>query len=222
MLSSQNIESTNKYKMSGEVLFEMKLHGFLLWASVGFLMPVSILVKRMSSYTQESPTRLRFFFYFHAITQVISVLVATAATVMSIKYFDNSFNNDHQRIGLAFYAIMWFQTFLGIFRPHRGSKGRSIWYIFHWLMGITLSLLGVINIYTGLQAYHKRTSNNVRIWTIVFTVQISLVFFVYILQEKWQYIKKQRDVIGNKTVQPTDQEMSPNYQQHKEVSSEPC
>ncbi|EYU21090.1 hypothetical protein MIMGU_mgv1a014295mg [Erythranthe guttata] len=194
--------------MSGEVLFEIKLHGFLLWASVGFLMPVSILVKRIDTYL---------FF-----SNVISVLVATAATVMSIKYFDNSFNNDHQRIGLAFYAIMWFQAFLGIFRPHRGSKGRSIWYIFHWLMGIALSLLGVINIYTGLQAYHKRTSNNVRIWTLVFTVQISLVFFVYIVQEKWHYIKKQRDVIGNKTVQPTDQEMSPNYQQHKEVSSEPC
>lgn len=51
--------------------------------------------------------------------QVITVLLATAGAVMSIKYFDNSFNNDHQRIGLAFYVFMWLQAFLGIFRPHR-------------------------------------------------------------------------------------------------------
>ncbi|KAL2247236.1 UNVERIFIED_CONTAM: Cytochrome domain-containing protein, partial [Sesamum indicum] len=140
---------------------------------------------------------------------VLAVLLATAGAVMSIKYFDNSFSNDHQRIGLAFYIIMWLQALIGIFRPHRGSKGRSIWFVFHWLVGISVSLLGVINIYTGLQAYHDRTSKNVRVWTIIFTLQISLILFFYILQEKWNYIQKQGAVLGNKPVQPTDQEMSP-------------
>lgn len=103
----------------------------------------------------------------------------------------------------------------------RRSKGRSIWFLFHWLVGIALSLLGVINIYTGLQAYNKRTSKNVRIWTMLFTVQISVIFLIYILQEKWHYIKKQREILGSKHVQPTDQEMSPRCHQ-KEASSEPC
>ncbi|KAI3465929.1 hypothetical protein Pfo_022592 [Paulownia fortunei] len=215
-----NVQSSNKYKITPQLSFEIKLHGFLLWASVGFLMPVAILIKRMSN-REESGRRLRIIFHVHAITQVFSVLLATAGAVMSIKYFDNSFSNDHQRIGLAFYVVMWLQAFLGIFRPNRGSKGRSIWFLFHWLVGIAVSLLGVINIYTGLQAYHKRTSKNVRVWTIIFTVEISLILFFYLLQEKWHYIQKQGAILGNKPVQPTDQEMSPRRQQ-KEASSEPC
>lgn len=54
--------------MSPQLLFEMNLHGFLLWASVGFLMPVAILAKRMAN-KEESGTRLRIIFYVHAITQ---------------------------------------------------------------------------------------------------------------------------------------------------------
>lgn len=54
--------------MAPQLLFEIKLHGFLLWASVGFLMPVAILAKRMS-YKEESGRRLRIIFYVHAITQ---------------------------------------------------------------------------------------------------------------------------------------------------------
>ncbi|XP_011098392.2 cytochrome b561 domain-containing protein At2g30890-like [Sesamum indicum] len=214
------VQSSNKYKITPKLLFEIKLHGFLLWASVGFLMPVAILIKRMSI-REESGRRLRIIFYIHAITQVLAVLLATAGAVMSIKYFDNSFSNDHQRIGLAFYIIMWLQALIGIFRPHRGSKGRSIWFVFHWLVGISVSLLGVINIYTGLQAYHDRTSKNVRVWTIIFTLQISLILFFYILQEKWNYIQKQGAVLGNKPVQPTDQEMSPRCPE-KAAPSQPC
>ncbi|KAL3821344.1 hypothetical protein ACJIZ3_007249 [Penstemon smallii] len=239
----QNIHQSNKHnihEITPQLSFQIKLHGFILWASVGFLMPVSIVMKRMSN-REESSRRLKIIFYIHAITQaptilllsfnpkpnhksycyhVLAVLLATAGTVMPIKYFDNSFNNDHQRIGLAFYGLMWLQALIGIFRPHRGSKGRTIWFLFHWLMGIAVSLLGIINIYTGLQAYHKRTSKNVRVWIIIFTVEISFLFFIYLLQEKWHYIQKQGIILGNNPVQPTDQEMSPRSQQ-KETSSEP-
>lgn len=57
------------FQITPRLLFEIKLHGFLLWASVGFLMPVSILIKRMSN-REESGPRLRIIFYAHAITQV--------------------------------------------------------------------------------------------------------------------------------------------------------
>ncbi|PIN11580.1 hypothetical protein CDL12_15822 [Handroanthus impetiginosus] len=218
--TSQRLQLSNVQKMTPQLSFEIKFHGFLLWASVGFLMPVAILIKRMSN-REQSGRRLRIIFYIHAIAQVLAVLLATAGAVMSIKYFDNSFNNYHQRIGLAFYILMWLQALVGIVRPKRGSKSRSIWFLFHWIVGIAVSLLGVINIYTGLEAYHKRTSKNVSIWTIIFTVEMSLIFFLYLLQEKWHYIQKQGAVLGNKPVQPTDQEMSSTCSQ-KEVSSEPC
>ncbi|KAL6553529.1 hypothetical protein OROGR_007371 [Orobanche gracilis] len=192
--------------MSPEVSFEMKLHGFLLWASVGFLMPVSILIKRISNRQESSEAMLRIIFYVHAITQMFSVLLATVGAVMSIKFFDNSFNNDHQKIGIAFYIIMWLQALIGIFRPQRESKARSVWFRVHFIMGISVSLLGVINIYTGLQAYSKRTSKNIRVWTIIFTVQISLILFCYLLQEKRQYIQQQGASLGKRPARHTDRE----------------
>ncbi|KAH6780751.1 Glutamyl/glutaminyl-tRNA synthetase [Perilla frutescens var. hirtella] len=189
-----NMNASNKlkiHKMTPHphyLSYEIKLHGFLLWASVGFLMPLSILIKRTSC------TNPRIIFYTHAITQVLAVLVAAAGGVISIKYFDNSFSNDHQIIGLVFYAAIWLQTLLSIFRPPRGSRGRNIWFVFHWVVGIAASLLGVINVFTGLQAYNKRTLEDVRVWTISFVIEVSFMLLVYLLQEKWHYLRSHDDL----------------------------
>ncbi|RDX65562.1 Cytochrome b561 domain-containing protein, partial [Mucuna pruriens] len=123
-------------KMTPRLQFEITLHGFLLWASMGFLMPVGILAIRLSN-REENPRRHRILFYVHAILQasisksilhhycksdlrvdcMIAVLLATAGAIMSIKDFNNLFNNSHQRLGVALYGIIWLQVLLGIFRP---------------------------------------------------------------------------------------------------------
>ncbi|CAI9754935.1 unnamed protein product [Fraxinus pennsylvanica] len=182
---------------------------------VGFAMPTGFVVLNLlllvGSSQEHGKTDTIHPRYTHKNHESLSVLLATAGAVLSIRYFDNSFNNYHQRIGLALYGVIWFQALIGILRPNRGRKGRSIWFIFHWLLGITASILGVVNVYTGLQSYHRKTSKSERVWTIVFTVQISLIIFFYLLQEKWHYIKKQGVSLCNEAVQPTDQEMSPRF-----------
>ena len=54
--------------MNPGLQFEIKLHGFLLWASMAFLMPVGILAIRLSN-REGSRRRLRIIFYVHAILQ---------------------------------------------------------------------------------------------------------------------------------------------------------
>lgn len=103
----------------------------------------------------------------------------------------------------------------------RGSKGRSIWYFVHWLLGTAVSLLGIINIYTGLRAYHRKTSRSTRIWTIIFTAEISVIILFYLIQEKWDYIRRQGVILGHEPVQPTEQEISPRNKL-KETVGEPC
>ncbi|WVY91679.1 hypothetical protein V8G54_037193 [Vigna mungo] len=97
-------------KMSPRLQFEITLHGLLLWASMAFLLPVGILVIRLSN-REGNRRRLRIIFYVHAVLQEskLAVLLATAGAVMSIKNFNNSFNNSHQRLGVALYGIMWLQ-----------------------------------------------------------------------------------------------------------------
>lgn len=82
---------------------------------------------------------------------------------------------------------------------YRESKGRSIWFSVHWLLGVTVSLLGIINIYTGLQSYHTRTMSSTSGWNLAFTVEIVVILFIYLLQEKWPYIKQIRSDLVNET-----------------------
>ncbi|KAG8385303.1 hypothetical protein BUALT_Bualt03G0027900 [Buddleja alternifolia] len=176
--------------------FDIMVHGILLWASMGFLMPVGILTMRMSSTRDCRQTTHKIVFYVHAILQVLTVLLVTIGAVLSIRKFENAFDNNHQRIGLALYGAIYVQIMIGCRRPKRGAKGRSAWYFSHWILGTTISLVGILNIYTGLQAYHKRTSKSTTLWSIIFTAQVSVMAIFYLFQDKWEYMQKQGRIMA--------------------------
>ncbi|CAJ1964248.1 unnamed protein product [Sphenostylis stenocarpa] len=211
--SPSRTKDSNHIKMSPRLQFEITLHGFLLWASMGFLMPVGILAIRLSN-KEENLRRHRIVFYVHSTLQMIAVLLATVGAIMSIKNFNNLFNNSHQRLGVALYGIIWVQVLLGIFRQQRGAK-RSVWFLAHWILGTAVTFLGVLNVYLGLGAYHQKTSKGIKIWNILFTVQISLFVFLYLFQEKWVYIQNQGVVLGNEMMTSSCQEIRPDEKEEK-------
>ncbi|KAM3306605.1 hypothetical protein P3S67_013475 [Capsicum chacoense] len=49
--------------------FQIILHGFLLWASMGFLIPIGILVIRMKNRYEQCGRRLKIIFYTYATLQ---------------------------------------------------------------------------------------------------------------------------------------------------------
>lgn len=217
-------QRNNGNQLSPKMTFEVIVHGLLLWASLGFLIPLGTLIIRMSN-REKCGARLKVYFYFHMIIQMLSVLLGTIGAIMSIKTFENSFNNTHQRIGLALYGAIWVQAVLGFLRPQRGSKKRSIWYFVHWIFGTTICIVGILNIYTGLEAFKKKTKRSVTLWTILFTAQISFLAFFYLFQEKWDYMKKQGVILGEDSgqIRPSDQESSQRSDNiHKDLWSQPC
>ncbi|MBA0674422.1 hypothetical protein Goshw_018113, partial [Gossypium schwendimanii] len=72
-----------------------------------------------------------------------------------------------------------------------GCKGRTVWFFAHWLLGTTACILGVISIYTGLGAYYDKTSKSTKLWTIAFTVEITVIVLIYLFQDKWVHIQNQ-------------------------------
>lgn len=216
VVSNHPINKQANHKLSPRLTSEIILHGFLLWTSMGFLMPLAILAVRMSN-REQCGRRLRILIYIHAILQILSVFLATAGAVMSIKNFENSFNNNHQRIGVALYGFIWLQVAIGFVRPQRGSKRRSVWFFVHWILGTGVSLLGIINIFTGLQAYHRKASRSVRVWTILFIAEISFITFFYLFQDKWDYMQKQGVILGNDATRPCDQEHSQRVDKQEET-----
>lgn len=187
---SGSFHSSSK-RVNSQKTLDITLHGVLLWASMGFLMPLGVLTIRMSGTWECHQTTRKILFYVHAILQVISVLLATVGAALSIRNFENTFDNSHQRIGLALYGAIYVQVLIGFRRPKRGTRRRSLWYFLHWILGTTICLVGIINVYTGLQAYHKRTSKGTSLWSIIFTAQVSFMAVFYLFQDKWDYMKKQ-------------------------------
>ncbi|KAK7849813.1 cytochrome b561 domain-containing protein At4g18260 [Quercus suber] len=211
----------NFHKLSPQTTSDITIHGILLWASLGFLFPVGILIIRMSSREEPGSARFKAFFYVHVILQILSVLLATAGAVMSIKKFENSFDNSHQRLGLALYVVIWVQVFIGFFRPKRGKKERGVWYMLHWILGTIISLVGIINVYTGLNAYNRKTSRSTTLWTILFTAEVSFIAFFYLFQDKWEYMQKQGVTLGDLPITLSNQEIPERFNQ-KEMLPERC
>jgi hypothetical protein len=72
-----------------------------------------------------------------------------------------------------------------------GVDSRSIWYATHWLFGTAGVLLGFYNIYTGLHAYELMSGKSLRTINILFSIQLAVVAFLYLAQDRWQYLGEQ-------------------------------
>ncbi|PWZ33669.1 hypothetical protein Zm00014a_033138 [Zea mays] len=200
---SRNRTSSHPLEVTPGVSFQLRLHALFHWSSFGFLMPLGIILVRMSSKCRGGRC-VRALFYCHAISQTVAVLLATGGAVLSLMNFENSFSNSHQRVGLALYGVMWLQPILGFFRPERGVKVRSLWYFFHWLLGIAICATGIVNVYIGLRTYHERTAKSVRLWTALLTVEVAFLAFFYLMVDRWSYMLKQGRATVEQLMRPTD------------------
>ncbi|VVB12617.1 unnamed protein product [Arabis nemorensis] len=115
----KNKGSIAEDKLSHQMISSIKLHGLLLWVSMGILMPMGILFIRMANKAHENGRKFKVFFYLHVIFQILAVVLATIGAIMSLRTLDNSFDNNHQRLGLALFAAMWLQFLTGVFKPSR-------------------------------------------------------------------------------------------------------
>lgn len=216
--TAQPLELTPKLSL------QLKLHAFLLWSSVGFLMPVGVLLIRVSSNVRSAKS-VRVLFYCHVAAQIAAVVLATAGAVLSVKNFENAFNNTHQRIGLALYGLIWLQPVIGFIRPDRGVKARSVWYLAHWLLGIVVCVVGVANVYIGLHTYRERTGRSVGLWTVLLTVEVSAVALAYLLQDRWNHVVRLRQeetaAVGDGRSETTTEEPAYPANDHKEVAVMP-
>ncbi|KAF4360161.1 hypothetical protein F8388_000030 [Cannabis sativa] len=59
----------NSNELSPRLISHIRVHGILLWISMGFLMPIGILLIRISSGEESGSTRAKVFFYLHLIFQ---------------------------------------------------------------------------------------------------------------------------------------------------------
>lgn len=74
---------------------------------------------------------------------------------------------------------------------HSGMKGRPIWYAIHWVLGTGSFVLCIVNIYLGMRMWETITKESIRTLNIIFSVQVALITFVYLMQDRWDYLVDQ-------------------------------
>lgn len=72
--------SKSLLQLSPRMISHVTVHGILLWVSVGFLMPIGILIIRISGREQRESTRAKVFFYLHVILQASTFLRINCST----------------------------------------------------------------------------------------------------------------------------------------------
>lgn len=177
---------------------------------------------------QQSPKNWRNPIWTNMVASLYWVLEASQVNQQISFFFFLNFSQgksvwrgNHMKWNLT--SKFWLEFLQTLIFLYRGSKARSIWFFVHWILGTGVSLLGTLSIYTGLQAYHEKTSRKISLWTTIFTAEICLVTFVYLFQDKWIYIQKQGVILGNELIRPTaaDQVACPRKKQN-EFAKESC
>lgn len=51
-----------------------------------------------------------------------------------------------------------------------------------------MTLTGIVNIYTGLGSYHRRTKKSTSLLFVLFTTEVCVLALLYLLQDKWEYM----------------------------------
>ncbi|KAG6552538.1 hypothetical protein Mapa_005846 [Marchantia paleacea] len=174
----------------------VQLHGWLMWASMGFLLPVGILLVRWTKpmtdvYETPSSARVWTLFYLHIIFQVLAIALATGGAAVLFVKVGTQFDYTHQRLGLSIMCLIWFQPVIGLLRPAKGSVFRSIWYAVHWLFGTGAMFLGIINIYIGVRIYEFLSGTSIRTLNIIFSISVAVMCFLYLLQDRCGHIVSQ-------------------------------
>ncbi|KAG9132564.1 hypothetical protein Leryth_008466 [Lithospermum erythrorhizon] len=129
-----------------------QVHGFLNAISWGLLLPFGAVTAR---YLRHLPTtNTAAWFYAHAGIQISATLIGTVGFSIGIWLGEMSPGRVfglHRKLGIAAFCLAWLQTMALLFRPKTTNKFRKYWKSYHHFVGYACVILGVVNVFQGLQ-----------------------------------------------------------------------
>ncbi|MCO5560093.1 hypothetical protein L7F22_013700 [Adiantum nelumboides] len=191
----------------------LELHAWLMYVSTGFLLPFGILVARFMRIARKESLRsskaLQILYYFHLALQTTGVAVLTGGAVYSFKTWGFNLSHTHQKLGFSLWIIMWAQPVIGFLRPNHGAKGRPIWYGIHWVLGTGSMILCFVNLYIGMHIWEHVTKGSIRNLNIAFSIQVAFMAFVYLVQDRWDYMVEQGHGLSKPIAPPPSTTLTP-------------
>ncbi|KAK6155299.1 hypothetical protein DH2020_009547 [Rehmannia glutinosa] len=125
------------------------VHGVLNVVSWGILMPLGAMAARyLKVFKAANPA----WFYLHVACQVSAYSVGVGGWATGLKLGSDSpgvEQTTHRNIGISLFALATLQVFALLLRPKPEHKYRFYWNIYHHLIGYTVIVLSIVNIFEG-------------------------------------------------------------------------
>ncbi|KAK3004660.1 hypothetical protein RJ639_018277 [Escallonia herrerae] len=134
----------------GSRMKKKNIHGILNAVSWGILFPIGAIVARYLRVFQSADPA---WFYLHASCQVSAYAIGVAGWGTGLKLGSESKGvtySSHRNIGIALFCLATVQIFALFLRPKKDHKYRYYWNIYHHGLGYSILVLGIINVFKGL------------------------------------------------------------------------
>ncbi|XP_008799561.1 cytochrome b561 and DOMON domain-containing protein At3g25290-like [Phoenix dactylifera] len=178
----------------GSVTKERNIHGVLNAVSWGILLPIgAIFARYLKTFKSADPA----WFYLHLSCQLTGYTVGVAGWATGLNLGSKSKGvqyTTHRNIGITLFSLATLQVFALFLRPSKDHKIRFYWNIYHHLVGYTVIVLGVINVFKGLTILSPDQK-----WTTAYITVISILGGIALLLEALTWIIVLRRKTHNST-----------------------
>ncbi|KAL0443023.1 UNVERIFIED_CONTAM: cytochrome and DOMON domain-containing protein [Sesamum latifolium] len=125
------------------------IHGVLNAVSWGILLPIGAVFAR---YLKVFPSADPAWFYLHATCQTSAYIIGVAGWATGLRLGSQSPGiqyTSHRVIGIIIFCLGTLQVSALLLRPKKEHKYRFYWNIYHHLIGYSVIVLSIINIFKG-------------------------------------------------------------------------
>lgn len=149
--STLNVVSGQTTGGTDSRLKEKNIHGILNAVSWGILLPIGAIIARyLKAFKSLDPA----WFYLHVSCQLIGYALGVAGWGIGLNLGSKSKGvqyTTHRNLGISLFSLATLQITALFLRPNKDHKYRAYWNIYHQVVGLAIILLGIINVFRGLQ-----------------------------------------------------------------------
>ncbi|EXB84502.1 Auxin-induced in root cultures protein 12 [Morus notabilis] len=175
------------------------IHGILNAISWGILFPLGAVIARYArSFESADPA----WFYLHVFCQISAYAIGVAGWATGLKLGSESKGiqwSSHRNIGIALFSLATVQIFALFLRPKKEHKYRFYWNIYHHGLGYAIIVLGVLNVFKGLNILKPAEK-----WKSAYIIAIGALGGIALILEAVTWVVVLRRKKSNKSTKPCD------------------
>ncbi|CAM0906498.1 unnamed protein product [Alopecurus aequalis] len=137
-----------------ELLNPKNIHGVLNAVSWGVLLPLGVILAR---YMRVFPALDPAWFYLHVACQCSGYVIGAAGWIVGLTLGNAKGAVEHighRNMGTALFVLSTLQVCALLIRPKKTVKVRFYWNLYHWSVGYTVVVMGIVNVFNGIGILH--------------------------------------------------------------------